>query len=186
MWHGDVHAGFGSSFPVGTTTVNCSTTAGPSCSFTVTVTAGCSITCPANITTSNTSGQCGAVVNYPAPTATPGCGTVTCTPASGSTFPIGTTTVNCSTTAGPSCSFTVTVNDTQPPTITCPANITVGNATGQCSAVVNYTTPAATDNCPGATAACVPASGSTFPVGTTTVTCTTTDASMNTATCSFS
>ena len=176
----------GSSFPVGTTTVNCSTTAGPSCSFTVTVTAGCSITCPANITTSNTSGQCGAVVNYPAPTATPGCGTVTCTPASGSTFPIGTTTVNCSTTAGPSCSFTVTVNDTQPPTITCPANITVGNATGQCSAVVNYTTPAATDNCPGATAACVPASGSTFPVGTTTVTCTTTDASMNTATCSFS
>ena len=153
--------------------------------FTVNQAAGCSITCPANITVSNTSGQCGAVVTYPAPTTTMGCGTVTCTPASGATYPVGTTMVNCTTTAGPTCSFTITVNDTQPPTITCPANITVGNTTGQCSATVNYTTPAAVDNCPGASTVCSPASGSTFPVGTTTVTCTTTDAAMNTATCTF-
>jgi hypothetical protein len=153
--------------------------------FTVNQAAGCSITCPANITVSNTSGQCGAVVTYPAPTTTMGCGTVTCTPASGATYPVGTTMVNCTTTAGPTCSFTITVNDTQPPTVTCPANITVGNTTGQCSATVNYTTPAAVDNCPGASTVCSPASGSTFPVGTTTVTCTTTDAAMNTATCTF-
>ena len=175
----------GSSFPVGTTTVNCSTTAGPTCSFTITVVAGCAITCPANITVSNTSGQCSAVVNYPAPTTTMGCGTVTCTPASGSTFPVGTTTVSCSTTAGPTCSFTVTVNDTQAPTVTCPANITTPAGAGQCSAVVTYTTPTASDNCPGATVACVPASGSTFAIGTTTVTCTATDAASNTGTCSF-
>jgi subtilisin-like proprotein convertase family protein len=69
----------------------------------------CMITCPADQVawTSTTS----AVVNYPAPTTSGGgCGTVTCTPASGSTFNVGTTQVTCSTTAGPSCSFNVTVN----------------------------------------------------------------------------
>jgi hypothetical protein len=69
----------------------------------------CTITCPANVTQSTDPGQNSAVVNYPAPTTTGACGTVTCTPASGSTFPAGTTTVNCSTSAGPACSFTVTV-----------------------------------------------------------------------------
>ena len=75
--------------------------------------APCMITCPANVTVPETSpGSGSAVVSYAAPTTTGTCGTVTCTPASGSSFPVGTTTVNCSTTAGPSCSFTVTVNDT--------------------------------------------------------------------------
>ena len=151
----------------------------------------CTVTCPANVTVSNDAGQCGAVVNYPAPTATSGdvdCGTVTCSPASGSFFPVGATTVNCDasgTTANPDCSFTVTVNDTQPPTITCPANITVSTAQNQCSAVVSYTVPTPTDNCPGVTATCVPASGSTFLKGTTTVTCTATDSSNNTGSCTF-
>jgi subtilisin-like proprotein convertase family protein len=145
----------------------------------------CTITCPANITKSNDPNQCGAVVTYPAPTTTGTCGTVTCSPASGSFFPVGTTTVTCSTTAGPSCTFTVTVNDTQPPVITCPANITAAtaNVNDPCT-VVNYTTTAS-DNCPGVTVVCTPPSGSCFPVGTTTVTCTATDASGNTATCSF-
>jgi hypothetical protein len=90
---------------------------------------------------------------------------------------------------GPSCSFTVTVNDTQPPSITCPTNV-AAVAAPACPAptatTVTYTTPTATDNCPGVTVACVPPSGGTFPVGTTTVTCTATDTSSNTATCSFS
>jgi uncharacterized membrane protein len=77
----------------------------------------CSITCPANITQPNDPGQCGAIVNYPAPSSAGTCGVVTCSPASGSFFPVGTTTVTCSTTAGPSCSFNVTVNDTQPPSV---------------------------------------------------------------------
>ena len=302
----------------------------------------CIITCPANVIQPNDPNQCGAVVNYPAPTTTGVCGTVTCTPASGSFFPVGTTTVTCSAIAQTittvyssgniavpipdnntlvtvpinvpdtgtvtdvnvrirldhtndsdlaiglshasggialsnnnggsgdnygsgsndclgtktvfddaaatsitlgtapfagsfmpqsplsffmgtpndgtwsltmldsvpgntgtigcfeveltrqvftTCSFTVTVNDTQPPTITCPANVTTV-AAQTCplatSGMVTFPPPTASDNCPGVTAACVPPSGSTFPVGTTTVTCTATDASGNTASCSFS
>ena len=145
----------------------------------------CTITCPANITQSNDPNQCGAVVTYPPPTTTGTCGTITCSPASGSFFPVGTTTVTCTTTAGPTCTFTVTVNDTQPPTITCPADLTAVTATvtDPC-VVVNFTTTAS-DNCPGVVVVCNPPSGSCFPVGVTTVTCTATDASGNTATCSF-
>jgi len=67
-----------------------------------------------------------------------------------------------------SCSFTVTVNDLEPPVIICPTNI--GPAlTWQC-ARSNVTYAAAViDNCSGATVACVPPSGSTFPKGVTTV-----------------
>jgi hypothetical protein len=146
----------------------------------------CTITCPADITVSNDPDQCGAVVNYPAPMTTGSCGTVTCTPPSGSFFPVGTTLVTCTTSAGPSCSFNVTVNDTQPPTITCPADITVSNDPDQCGAIVNYPPPTVSDNCPGVTApVCAPPSGSFFPVGTTLVTCMTSDAAGNTASCSF-
>jgi hypothetical protein len=54
------------------------------------------IACPADIYTTATS-LSGAVVTYAIPTASGGCSalTVTCTPASGSVFPIGTTTVTC-------------------------------------------------------------------------------------------
>ncbi len=145
----------------------------------------CAISCPGNVTVSNAAGQCGATVTYAAPTTTGPCGTVTCSPASGSTFAIGTTTVTCSTTAGQSCSFTVTVNDTQAPTVSCPANITRPATTGSCTAVVTYTTPTASDNCANPTVTCSPASGSTFALGTTTVTCTARDAANNTGSCSF-
>ena len=146
------------------------------------------IICPANITKPNDTNQCGAIVTYPAPTpAGSGCGTITCSPASGSFFSKGTTTVSCNATAGASCSFTVTVNDTQPPTITCPAPIFVA-AAATCppasGRTVDYTVTAL-DNCPGVTVVCNPPSGSIFPVGTTSVTCTATDASGNTATCNF-
>ncbi len=145
----------------------------------------CSITCPANITQSNDANQCGAIVNYPAPTTSGGCGTITATPASGSFFPIGTTTVNVSSSTGGACSFTVTVNDTQAPTVTCPANITKSNDANQCGAVVTFPTITANDNCPGVTVTATPASGSLFPVGTTTVAVLATDAHGNTANCSF-
>jgi subtilisin-like proprotein convertase family protein len=149
--------------------------------------AACVLTCPANVTQSNDPNQCGAVVTYPAPTTSGSCGTVTCSPPSGSFFPVGTTTVTCSETsmAMATCSFTVTVNDTQPPTITCPANVTAVGTPGSTTVTVTFPDPVASDNCPGVTAACVPPSGSMVPVGVTTVTCTATDASGNTATCSF-
>jgi HYR domain-containing protein len=145
--------------------------------------AGCTITCTANITQSNDPTQCGAVVNYQAPTTSGSCGTVTCTPASAAFFPVGVTTVTCTTTAGPSCSFTVTVRDTQEPTITCPSNITQTTRGKKCVAI-SYPTPIVNDNCP-SNVACVPPSGSCFPIGTTTVTCTATDSGGNSATCSF-
>jgi hypothetical protein len=169
----------GSFFPVGITKVLCTSGAG-SCTFTVTVTG--TITCPANIVVSNDSNQCGAIVNYPTPAS--GC-PVTCTPASGSFFPVGVTTVNCTSAAG-SCSFTVTVKDTQPPNITCPANVTANtNNPNGGGVVVNYPPPVATDNCPGVTVTSTPPSGSTFNIGTTTVTCTATDHAGNTTSCTF-
>jgi hypothetical protein len=91
------------------------------------------------------------------------------------------------------CSFTVTVQDTEPPVITCPDNIITKTALAGDSCVpVNFTVTA-TDNCPGVTVACVDqngnpvVSGDCIPATTTctTVTCTATDAAGNTATCSF-
>jgi hypothetical protein len=176
-------------FPVGTTTVTCTATDTAkntaNCSFTVTI-APCTITCPANLTQSNDAGQCAAIVNYAQPTTTGSCGSVSCSPSSGSSFPKGTTTVTCTTTVGPSCTFTVTVNDTQAPTISCPANVAQANDKGQCQAVVNYPNATATDNCPGVgTPKCSPASGSIFPKGVTTVTCTVSDANGNPNSCNF-
>ncbi len=109
----------GSFFPAGTTTITCTTETGPSCSFTVTVqTPPPVINCPANVTAvapPSCNQSAGAVVNFATPTASDVCGSVTpvCSPPSGSSFPIGTTTVTCTATgAGGStsnCSFTVTV-----------------------------------------------------------------------------
>ncbi|MCH8028008.1 MAG: HYR domain-containing protein [candidate division Zixibacteria bacterium] len=147
------------------------------------------IVCPADITVSNDPGQCSAVVTYSA-TATDNCSetSISCSPPSGSVFPVGTTTVTCIATddAGnaDTCTFDITVNDTEAPVATCPADITVGNDPGQCSAVVTFS-GSVTDNCAGASIACSPASGSVFPVGTTTVTCIAIDAAGNADTCTF-
>ncbi|MBI3851275.1 MAG: HYR domain-containing protein [Verrucomicrobia bacterium] len=163
-------------------------------SFTVTVndTERPAITCPANLVVSTDPGQCSAVVNYPLPAASDHCPgvTVVSTPPSGSVFQKGTTLVNCTATDASgnsaSCSFTVTVVDAEKPTLTsCPTNMLVSTAPGQCSAVVNYLPPVAQDNCPGVTLACNPASGATFSKGTNPVLCTATDASGNTNACSF-
>lgn len=189
----------GSTFPRGTTTVTCTAsdsfgnTSQP-CSFTVTVTDQTppAVTCPANIVKSTDPNQCSTTASYTV-TANDNCDgpvTATCAPQSGSTFPKGVTTVTCTATDSSnntgSCSFTVTVNDTQPPSITCPANVTRDAGPNQCSSTVTYPPPTVSDNCPNVGApVCSPASGSTFPGGTTTVTCTVSDGSNNTASCSF-
>lgn len=69
----------------------------------------------------------------------------------------------------------MTVIDRSPPAIVCPANITVANDPGSCSALVSFNV-LANDDCSAATVVTTPASGSTFPLGTTTVTSTATDA----------
>ncbi|MFZ1515029.1 MAG: HYR domain-containing protein [Saprospiraceae bacterium] len=191
----------GASFPKGTTTntfkVTDATGNMMSCSFTVTVNDNelPQITCPANIVVPNTVGQCAAVVNYTAPVGTdncPGANTIqTAGLASGASFPVGVTNNTFKVTDAmgntATCSFTVTVNDTELPLITCPSNISVPNDVNQCSAVVTYTAPVGTDNCPGPNTVQTAglASGAAFPVGVTTNTFKVTDASGNTATCSF-
>ena len=74
--------------------------------------------------------------------------------------------------------------DKEPPVITCPGNIEVGNDPGQCGAVVSFSVTA-TDNRPNVITSCDFVSGSFFPIGTTHVTCTATDAAGNTASCTF-
>ncbi|HEU5164683.1 MAG TPA: CHRD domain-containing protein [Chitinophagaceae bacterium] len=152
------------------------------------------ISCPADITANTDPGVCTANVTFAATT------TVAGTPASviyyriGNTaitsprvFPLGTTTVIATALNGAgydSCSFKIVVRDVQLPVITCPANITLPNAPGQCGAVATYSVTA-TDNCGSPTVTVQPTSGSFFAVGTTTVNARATDASGNTSTCSF-
>jgi hypothetical protein len=113
----------GSSFPLGATTVTCdvSNVSGDhaTCSFTVTVKgSNCTLKCPDNMAKSNKPGECGAVVNYPAPTTDGDCKDITCAPPSGTFFPVGTTIVSCTTSNDSSGAFTVTIQDTQGPAIT--------------------------------------------------------------------
>jgi hypothetical protein len=120
------------------------------------------LTCPANIIASNDPGLCSASVSFaaivtgtPAPAVTYRIGSTVIT--SPYVFPLGTTTVNVSAVNGggfATCSFTVTVNDTEAPVISnvsvdpsvlWPANHKMRNV------AVTYSS---TDNCPG-TVTCV-------------------------------
>eukprot|EP01084_Bolivina_argentea_P143412 251851_1 len=107
---------------------------------------------PDDITQSNDAGLCSAMVTY----AVSGCpgDTISQTQGgpSGSTFPLGTTVNEFVATdetgftaiAG----FNIIVEDNEYPTIlNVPANIAVNNDAGLCSAIVNYATPTANDNC---------------------------------------
>lgn len=71
----------------------------------------CTLTCPSNITVPADSGQAGAVVTYSTPGSTGNCGQITSNPASGSFFPVGTTTVISVGDTGDACSFQVTVEN---------------------------------------------------------------------------
>ncbi len=67
-------------------------------------------------------------------------------------YPVGTTLVTWTVTDvsgnSTSCVQTIIVNDTEAPVISnCPADITVDNDAGACTATVNFTMPTATDNC---------------------------------------
>src|SRR5256886_8964536 len=85
-----------------------------------------------------------------------------------------------------SCTQSVTVQDHEKPTITCPANLTdVPTDAGQCYATgVALGAPTTGDKCPGQSA--VNDAPTQFPKGTTIVTWTVTDASGNTASCTQS
>ncbi len=189
----------GEFFPIGTTTntffARDTTGLTDTCSFTVTVndTANPMVICPGNIMVSNAEDTCGAVVSFSVTSVDNAPGDTVFQIAglpSDTIFPIGTTlntfVAQDSTGNSDTCSFTVTVNDTMAPTITCPGNVMTSNDAGMCSAVVSYSV-SSSDNCPGQTVtqtAGLP-SGSAFPVGTTTNSFVVTDASGNQDSCSF-
>jgi hypothetical protein len=142
------------------------------------------ISCPANITV-NTTGQCGQIVNYITPVGTDNCPGATTVQvaglASGSFFPVGTTLNTFQVTDAfgqtATCSFTVTVVDNQPPTVSgCPSSFSACNP-------ITWTPPSFVDNC--AVSVVASHSPGVFPSGTTTVTYTGTDPSGNVTVCSF-
>ncbi|MEN9347164.1 MAG: hypothetical protein RLZZ77_675, partial [Bacteroidota bacterium] len=155
------------------------------------------ITCPANITTDNTTGSCNALVTVPAIIATDNCGVVsisndyTNTDNATDIYPVGTTNVvwtvvdaagNTST-----CTQIITVVDNELPNVQCPSNVSVSNDPGVCGATVAVDVPIATDNC-GILSITNDYNNSGnasgyFPVGTTTIVWTITDVNNNTVNC---
>jgi hypothetical protein len=162
--------------------------------------------CPANITVNVDVDLCASNVVYSTPIATDCNNPVTVVRtsgiASGSTFPLGVSTIvftatdRCGNTN--TCSFTITVVDTDVPSISCPSNDVVVCANGSCiwpsTTALN---PIGIENCPGANVTYsitgqttgsgngnVPTNTS-FALGTSTVTYTITAANGQTATCSF-
>jgi len=185
----------GNAFPIGTTTVTAialdtsSNRTEGTFKITVTNNLPSALQCPPDILRSTDPGSSNAVVHYtiPAVTNVPGT-TVSCLPAADSFFPIGITMVVCTATDSANhtttCTFTVTIVDTEPPVITTPTNLIVVTDLGQCAAVVNFEVTLH-DNSPGATLVCTPPSGSTFSNGITTVVCVASDVAGNKTTNAF-
>ncbi|MDX6612477.1 MAG: hypothetical protein QOD75_1663, partial [Blastocatellia bacterium] len=190
-------------YPKGTTTITWTATDGSgntdTCTQTVTVNDAQNpvITCPANVVSSTDPDTCSATVNPGTATATDNCPGTTVMgvrsdgQALNAPYPKGTTTITWTATDNSgntaSCQQTVTVNDTQAPAITCPANVSTTAAPGTCSANVNPGTATATDNCPGVTVTGTRSDGKPlsdpYPGGVTVITWTATDSSGNQSTC---
>jgi lamin tail-like protein/putative Ig domain-containing protein/HYR domain-containing protein/transmembrane protein TMEM131 len=111
-----------------------------------------------------------------------------CSPASGSVFAVGTTTVQCTATDAhhntASGSFAVTITDHTPPTLTLPTSLTAVAST-PAGATVTYSASASDVVDGPRPVVCAPVSGSTFPIGATTVNCSASDAHGNAANGSF-
>jgi hypothetical protein len=191
----------GSTFPIGVTTVTCSAndphgnTSTTTFPITVLGTSGpVLLNVPGDMTLDATNAA-GIVVNYTLPTSKDlidGDRPVSCSPASGSTFPVGTTTVDCTSTdlnsPAPNVThgkFTVKVRFQGPPVITVPPNGVSAEATTVTGTTVTYQASAKDGLGNPIPVSCTPPSGSFFGLGQTTVTCTATDSFGNTASKSF-
>jgi len=147
------------------------------------------IQCPAPITVANTPGQCSAPATY-SPIVDGMCPGVTAvsSPPSGTIFSVGTSTVSSYAqegAAGPrsdACHFTVTVKDTEKPTISCLAPKL--ECTSPAGAVAAKLIDTVSDNCVVSSTACTQPEGSTFALGSDPFTCTATDPSSNSNSCS--
>ncbi|MES2559229.1 MAG: HYR domain-containing protein [Bacteroidota bacterium] len=136
--------------------------------------------CPSNISIIATSAA-GTTVSYTTPGASDNCSATlarTAGPASGSVFPIGTTTVSHRATDpsgnNTTCTFTVTVSGLAP-VIVNPGTISANTTAGQCKANVSYAATEST-GVPASTITYSIAPGSSFNVGITAVTATATNA----------
>jgi ELWxxDGT repeat protein len=102
-------------------------------------------------------------------------------------FPLGSTEVEASATdaAGNTgrCSFTVTVRDTTPPALACPADLVAEASSADGSAVAFAA--AALDAVSSAVVTTTPSSGAVFPLGTTAVSAVAVDEAGNSASCAF-
>lgn len=134
----------------------------------------------------------GAAVRYAVPKAVDrvsGPVAAVCSPASGGTFPLGTTTVTCTARDRAynraTATFAVKVVDTTPP-LFADAQDRSAVATSSSGREFSFSPPTATDAATASPAVtCSPSPGSFFPVGTTPVTCTTVDGSGNKAATTF-
>jgi hypothetical protein len=146
------------------------------------------ITCPSDMITNAAAGTCARSVTYNAIAVGLPTPLVTYDLPSGTSFSLGVSpvTVTASNAFGTTnCSFTVTVSDTEFPSITCAGDITTNIPFGQTQVNISFGAPTASDNCGTVTTSCSPASGSVFALGTNAVTCTAIDSSANTNTCNF-
>jgi hypothetical protein len=140
----------------------------------------------------NASGPSGAQVRYQTSATDDVDGPInnlTCTPSSGSTFPVGETIVECSAvdTAGNNGtgSFTVTIQDTTPPAISVPTEDITAEATSPNGVQIPFEVSSQDDVDGAVEVSCDHNSGETFPIGETVVTCEATDSSGNPAEKSF-
>lgn len=192
----------GSTFPKGQTTVVFRATDGAgltkTCSFRIIVsdTQAPTITCPPGQTLSVSGDDCATTVSYATPTASDNCAPAPTVVRiggfpSGSLFPAGNTVVIWRAIDGAgrssTCSFTISIQDAQAPSIFCPADVTQNSNNNACTAPVVYPTPTASDNCGIQAINLIQglASGSVFPLGTTAHTWRALDIHGMTSTCSF-
>jgi len=207
----------GSLFPAGTTTFNYTATdeAGNSsvCEINITVTDSTppiSEDCPEDVTITTDADNCGAIYNFNPPPFSDICSpvVVNSSHSSGELFPLGATTVTFTATDeaqnSSTCSFTITVIDQIPPTLTCIADVIINSdgtissdpdniiqnstADGDCESVtIIFNDPQVADNCSSPIITTIgPGSGDLFS-GTTSVTFQATDANENQSlACEFS
>ncbi|KXN98449.1 hypothetical protein LS48_10130, partial [Aequorivita aquimaris] len=150
------------------------------------------IVCPSDITANNVPGTCGAVANYSALAIDTEDGNITgdivSTHPSGSTFPVGVTTVTLSVTDSDgntsTCDFTVTVIDNELPVAVC-QDITVDldPVTGMATITAADVDNGSTDNCGIASMSLDVSSFDCSMTGANTVVMTVTDNSGNISTC---
>jgi len=153
--------GSGQVFPIGTTLTgfNVSDAVGQraDCSFEVRVVdrEAPIITCPSSVVLPAEAGLCSSVITYGVATATDNCGVVginvTSGPANLSRVNVGNYTVQFTAwdAAGnsTSCQISVSVVDTEAPTLTCPGNLSQFTPSNVCGATVVFNAPNASDNC---------------------------------------